>query len=154
MTDYSGLRERFRSMFGAEPRIFRAPGRTNLIGEHTDYNDGFVMPTAIGLCCWIAASPRTDHRLVLHSVNFSAWSELDLSSPSLESAGNWSDYAVGVAVTLARAGFEPCGANLLIHSDVPMGAGLSSSAAFEVATACALLELSGRSMNHARLAQL
>jgi len=154
MTDPAGLRERFRSMFGAEPRIFRAPGRTNLIGEHTDYNDGFVMPAAIGLCCWIAASRRTDRRLVLHSENLAASSDVDLSSPSLSPAGSWSDYAAGVAVMLARAGFEPCGANLLISSDLPIGAGLSSSAAFEVATACALLDLSGLSVDRRRLARL
>jgi galactokinase len=154
MIDIAGLRERFRARFGTEPRIFRAPGRTNLIGEHTDYNDGFVMPAALEYCCWIAAGRRADRRLALHSENLEATSEVDLSSSSLEPAGAWSDYATGVAVMLARAGFEPCGADLLIHSDVPTGAGLSSSAAFEVATACALVDLSGISVDRKRLAQL
>jgi len=154
MTDPAGLRGRFRALFGAEPRIFRAPGRTNLIGEHTDYNDGFVMPVALEYCCWIAASRRADRRLVLHSENLAASSEVDLSSPSLEPAGTWSDYAAGVAVMLARAGFEPCGANLLIRGDVPIGAGLSSSAAFEVATAGVLVDLSGYSVDRRRLAQV
>jgi len=154
MTDPAGLRERFRALFSAEPRIFRAPGRTNLIGEHTDYSDGFVMPAALEYCCWIAASRRADRRLVLHSENLAARSEVDLSSPSLAPAGSWSDYAAGVAVMLARAGFEPCGANLLIRSDVPIGAGLSSSAAFEVATAWALVDLSGHSADQRRLAQV
>src|SRR5208282_528821 len=154
MTDPVDLRERFRSLFGAEPRLFRAPGRTNLIGEHTDYNDGFVMPAALEYCCWIAASRRADRKLVLHSENLSARSEMDLSSPSLKPAGAWSDYAVGVAVMLARAGLEPCGANLLIRSDVPLGAGLSSSAALEVATAFALVDLSGHSADRRQLAQV
>ncbi|MGH9791198.1 MAG: galactokinase family protein, partial [Candidatus Acidiferrales bacterium] len=69
MSAAARLRERFRQRFGADARIFRAPGRVNVIGEHTDYNDGFVMPVSIGLSCWVAASARADRKLVLHSEN-------------------------------------------------------------------------------------
>ncbi|HMD30325.1 MAG TPA: galactokinase family protein, partial [Candidatus Acidoferrales bacterium] len=73
------IRERFRSAFGGEARVFRAPGRTNLIGEHTDYNEGFVMPVAIGASCWVAAARREDPRLAVLSENLSAKVEVDLA---------------------------------------------------------------------------
>ena len=148
------MRERFRAAFGGEARIFRAPGRTNLIGEHTDYNDGFVMPVAIEACCWVAAARRRDRRLAIVSHDLNAKHEVDLAGPPPHPVGDWSDYVVGVAVMLAQAGTPPAGANLLISSDVPMGAGLSSSAALEVATGLALLDISGASLDRLQLAQL
>ncbi|HEY4740833.1 MAG TPA: galactokinase [Candidatus Acidoferrales bacterium] len=143
MATTSTMRELFRSHFGADPQFSRAPGRTNLIGEHTDYNDGFVMPAAIGAYCWIAGSARDDRKLVLRSENFGETVETDLASSLLRPTNSWSDYPVGVAVMLERAGFKIRGANLLIRGEIPIGAGLSSSAAIEVATAYALLSLSG-----------
>ena len=101
---------------------FRAPGRVNLIGEHTDYNDGFVMPVAIGFATWAAVAPRTDRQLVVHSENFGETCEFDLDHPP-GSRGHWSDYVLGVAVMLQRSGLPVCGANLLIRSQVPIGAG-------------------------------
>ena len=83
MTSVSSLRELLRSYFKTDAQMFRAPGRTNLIGEHTDYSDGFVMPAAIGAYCWIAGSARDDRRLVLRSENFGEAVESDLASPSL-----------------------------------------------------------------------
>jgi len=132
------LKRRFKELFGAWPRIFRAPGRVNLIGEHTDYNDGFVMPVAIHLSTWVAAAPRLDCKLVVHSESFS---ETLVLGDAVENS--WSRYVLGVARVLEGMGCSPFGANLLIHTDLPIGAGLSSSAALEVAVGYALLSLSG-----------
>jgi galactokinase len=154
MTRRSTIVERFRARFGATPRIYRAPGRVNLIGEHTDYNDGFAMPAAIEFYCWVAAGARDDRKLSIYSEEFSAEAEADLSSAKPQPSKTWSDYPVGVALQLEQAGFRLRGANLLIESEVPIGAGLSSSAAIEVATALALAEQSGCSPDRVQLAQL
>ncbi len=119
-------------------RIFRAPGRVNLIGEHTDYNDGFVMPAALDFSTWVKVSPLEQRRLTIFSENFNDEVEVDLDDPNLSARGDWSDYPVGVAVELERAGHRLRGARLQIRGEVPIGSGLSSSAAIEVATACAL----------------
>ena len=140
MTRLSTIVERFRERFGASPRVYRAPGRVNLIGEHTDYNDGFAMPAAIEFYCWVAVGNREDRKLSIYSEEFSATAEADLSSTATAPSKSWSDYPIGVALQLEQAGFRIRGANLLIESEVPMGAGLSSSAAIEVATALALAE--------------
>jgi galactokinase len=137
------LTERFLRTHGEPPKIFRAPGRVNLIGEHTDYNDGFVMPAAIDFHTWIAASPRNDCRLQLHSEQFSETIELSLDALAGPPRKHWSDFIRGVAATLESAGHRLQGANLIIHGDVPIGAGLSSSASLEIATAFALLSTSG-----------
>jgi galactokinase len=154
MTRLSTIVERFRARFGATPHVYRAPGRVNLIGEHTDYNDGFAMPAAIEFYCWVAVSPREDRRLSIYSEEFSATAEADLSSATSSPTKTWSDYPVGVALQLEQAGFRLRGANLLIESEVPIGAGLSSSAAIEVATALALAEQSGCSPDRVQLALL
>src|SRR5687768_6639654 len=95
-----------------ETRTFRAPGRVNLIGEHTDYNDGFVMPAAIDFYTWARISPRKDRKLQVHSENFGEEVEVDLDDPNLFARGHWSDYPVGVAVILERAGYRLRGARL------------------------------------------
>jgi len=148
------IRETFREFFGAHARVFRAPGRVNLIGEHTDYNDGFVLPAAIDRCVWAAVSPRRDSRLIVRSTNFPGAVEIDLEETNPRAAHHWGDYIYGVAVMLTRAGHRLRGANLLIRGDVPIGAGLSSSAAVEVATALALLENSGLTLDCVELAKL
>lgn len=125
----------------------------NLIGEHTDYNEGFVLPAAINFYTWVAVSPRPDHKLALRSENFPEVAEyvLDgLSSRRYE----WSDYPYGVAVMLERAGKRLRGADVLVLGEVPIGAGVSSSAAIEVATGYALLESSGHRVDLAELAKL
>jgi galactokinase len=154
MTRRSTILERFRARFSADPHVYRAPGRVNLIGEHTDYNDGFAMPAAIEFYCWVAVSTREDRRLSIYSEEFSASADADLDSASHQPSKTWSDYPVGVALQLEQAGFNLRGANLLIESEVPMGAGLSSSAAIEVATAMALADQSGWSLDRVQLAQL
>jgi galactokinase len=147
------LRQKFLDRFGAEPRIFRAPGRVNLIGEHTDYNDGFVMPSAIQFYVWVAVASRADHKLCIQSINYAETAEANIDS-NLHPRHHWSDYVTGVAVMLERAGKKLRGANLLISGDVPIGAGLSSSAAIEVATGLALLANSGVEMDRRELAKL
>src|SRR3954469_7983317 len=143
MRPLSTIVERFRERFSGIARVYRAPGRVNLIGEHTDYNDGFAMPAAIEFYCWVASSARNDRKICLYSDEFSASAEVDFALAAPSPAKSWSDYPIGVAVQLEGAGFRLKGANLLIESDVPIGAGLSSSAAIEVATALALTEQSG-----------
>jgi len=145
------LTRKFEEAFGARPWLYRAPGRVNLIGEHTDYNDGFVMPAAVGLYCWVAIAPRPDRRLTLHSSNFNQSISVDLDDPSPARSGTWSDYPVGTALSLERAGHRLRGANILIHGDIPFGSGLSSSAAIEVATGFALLENAGLEPDLTRL---
>jgi galactokinase len=146
--------ESFAAKYGAKPHLYRAPGRVNLIGEHTDYNDGFVMPAAIGFYCWAAIAPREDHRLVISSQEFPEVVELKLCADWEKPSRTWSDYPVGVALQLEKAGYPLKGANLLIHGEVPIGAGLSSSASIEVATAIALAEESGASADRKQLAQI
>src|SRR5271170_4196759 len=154
MTRRSSIVERFRARFGADPHVYRAPGRVNLIGEHTDYNDGFAMPAAIEFYCWVAVGPREDRKLNIYSEEFSAAAEADLDSAAQLPSKTWSDYPVGVALQLDQGEFRLRGANLLIESEVPIGAGLSSSAAIEVATALALSDQSGWSPDRVQLAQL
>ena len=137
-----------------ENRIFRAPGRVNLIGEHTDYNDGFVMPAAIDLATWVKVSPREYRRLQIISEDFNDEVEIDLDHEGLSARGHWSDYPVGVAVMLEQAGYRLRGARLEIRSEVPIGAGLSSSAAIEVATAFALTANSELQVERRELARL
>src|SRR5687768_9585316 len=127
--------EAFTQHFGAGPTLVaRAPGRVNLIGEHTDYNDGFVLPMAIDRAVWIALRPRADRRVSLRSLDFGETADIDLDL--LERAGGgWAEYARGIAWALARAGRAPShGWEGVVAGDVPLGAGLSSSAALELAT--------------------
>ena len=148
------LLDKFRVLFGTSAAVFRAPGRVNLIGEHTDYNDGFVLPAAIGFSCWVAIAPRTDRKLVLHSEIFGESVEADLDRLNAHAEGKWHDYPLGIASTLEKAGKRLRGANLFISGDVPLGAGLSSSAAVEVATGYALLAASDYPVDRKQLALL
>jgi galactokinase len=148
------LQPQFRHLYNAEPRLYRAPGRVNLIGEHTDYNDGLVLPAALDFAAWVAAAPRADRRLVIHSENFSERLECNLDELPARPRHHWSDYVCGVAVLLEQSGYRLRGANLLLRGDVPMGAGLSSSAAIEVATAYALLDIAGHPVDRLELARL
>ena len=143
-----------QTLNSSSPRKFRAPGRVNLIGEHTDYNDGFVMPAAINLSVFVSVWPRDDRKLQIRSENFDDEIEFDLDQPRRLSEHHWSDYAVGVAVMLERAGHRLRGARLLLRGEVPVGSGLSSSAAVEVATACALVASSNLTIDRRELALL
>jgi len=148
------LRAKFSERFGGTSGLYRAPGRVNLIGEHTDYNEGYVMPVAIGLFCWVAIGPRDDHKLAIYSEDLDESVELNLANPDLHPSRNWSDYPLGVAKMLGLAGYSLHDANLYIRSDVPLGAGLSSSAALEVSGGYALLRASGHDIQPVQLALL
>ena len=145
-------RQTFAQVFGGPCRIFRAPGRVNLIGEHTDYNLGFVMPAAVDLYCSVAISMRSDRELHVYSARFAEKLVCDLETPSRSPRGDWSDYVIGTAIALENSGYELRGANLVVSGEVPLGSGLSSSAAIEVSTGAALLKISGHSVDRKQLA--
>jgi galactokinase len=144
----------FQVRFGTSASIFRAPGRVNLIGEHTDYNEGFVLPAAIGFSCWVGIAPRGDRKLVLYSENFRETHEASLDGLDVRGSGRWTDYPLGVAWALQDGGYRLQGADLYIAGDVPLGAGLSSSAAIEVSTGYALLSMAGHAIDRTELAKL
>ncbi|HWO40031.1 MAG TPA: galactokinase family protein, partial [Candidatus Acidoferrum sp.] len=148
------LLARFHELFGTSAQIFRAPGRVNLIGEHTDYNDGYVMPMAIGFYTWVAAAKRSDRMIEVYSEHFDEKISLSMDALAGPPRKHWSDFIRGVAAELEEAGHRLSGANLVIHGEIPLGAGLSSSASLEVSVALALTSLSGAPVPRLDLARL
>jgi galactokinase len=147
----------FAAVHGRRPDgVWAAPGRVNLIGEHTDYNDGFVLPLALPHTCRVAAARRDDGLLRLHSTAADGVVSLELAAlrPDGPGHGGWAGYPAGVAWALRAAGADVGGADVHVDSDVPTGAGLSSSAALEVATALALDGLYDLGLDAPRLARL
>lgn len=137
-------RRAYYARFQAYPEIIvRAPGRVNLIGEHTDYNDGFVLPIAIDRAAWVAASPREDARATVRALDMNNDEKGFAIDDTPSGPGGWADYPAGVAWALLDAGYELVGLNAVLTSDVPVGSGLSSSAAIEVAYAYTWDQLSG-----------
>ncbi|RXH55324.1 galactokinase [Granulicella sibirica] len=130
----------------AGAREYAAPARVNLIGEHTDYTGGLVMPMAIGFHTVGTIEPRPDGIASFYSANFNETIEVPIVTLGRNPRGHWSDYPVGVLWSLMQAGYTFSGFNLRLHGDVPVGAGLSSSASIEVATAIALLGFAGQTM--------
>jgi len=147
--------EEFGRRFGAAPAfVARAPGRVNLIGDHTDYNDGFVLPMAIDRAVWIAFRPRLDAHVVVNSLDFGEDASFALDGPIAHGRG-WQEYVRGVAATLlADDPLEFGGWEGVVSGDVPLGAGLSSSAALELATARAFVAAAHRPWDAARMARL
>lgn len=154
MHDPEALRSLHVSRFKAEPEIFAAPGRVNLIGEHTDYAEGFVMPAAIDFATLAAISPRTDGKIAIFSQNFNEECTFDAAALPTEARKHWSDYPMGVIAILAGEGHRMTGFSLSLYGDVPLGSGLSSSAAIEVATAFAVCSLLGVRYPGPQLARL
>ena len=148
------LKTLFAELYGGMARIYRAPGRVNLIGEHTDYNEGFVMPVALDLYTYVAVGPRPDRGLRVYSGNLGEKFDLDLDAIRPGKTGHWSDYIRGVAGVLESSGYRLRGADVAIMSEVPLGSGLSSSAALEVSTAWALLANSQLEIDRTMVAQL
>ncbi|MEU1514353.1 galactokinase [Streptomyces sp. NPDC005811] len=150
------VREAFAGLYGAEPDgVWAAPGRVNLIGEHTDYNDGFVMPFALPHQALAAVSRRADGVLRLHSSDIEGGvAELRLDDLVPESDANWTAYPAGVVWALREAGHPVTGADIHLTSTVPTGAGLSSSAAIEVVVALALNDLYELGLQRWQLARL
>src|SRR5579872_2599144 len=154
MLDVNGIKKQHAERFGAEPGVFLAPGRVNLIGEHTDYAGGFVMPAAIDFGTLAAISRRDDSRVVIWSENFHEKVSHQIEGLPKNGGGHWSGYPLGVVKILREAGFAVPGFSLTLHGDVPLGAGLSSSASVEVATALAALSLAGASPEREEIARL
>ena len=152
MVDYRELTEKFTAMYGTQPRLFRAPGRVNLIGEHTDYNGGFVLPMAIDREAAVAIAPREDRQIRAVSLNVEETGGFDLDRERERRKGSWLNYVEGVARILERNGFKLKGADILVSSTVPTGAGLSSSAALETVLGLAFSEVSGRTVDRKLLA--
>ena len=152
---------RFReamSDFGADnagsPVLARAPARVNIIGEHSDYNDGFVLPMSTAIFTWVAASPRTDRRIRVKSHNIGESRTFDLDNIDHGENVSWVEYVKGVAIELEALGIRLRGADILIDSDIPLGAGLSSSASLELGVAHALLAIAGEQVEATELAML
>jgi galactokinase len=148
------MMQEFQAVFGQQPAIFSAPGRVNLIGEHTDYNDGLVMPCAIDFWTRVAIAPRHDGNIHIRSLEFPQSFEFDANRLPPRRLEAWPDYVLGTAIMMKQAGCPIRGANLLIAGEIPMGAGLSSSAALEVASALALSSLGGVRPPFGELARL
>ncbi len=146
---------RFAEIFGGEAAaVVRAPGRVNLIGGHTDYNDGYVLPVAIDRCVVVAAAPRDDRQVVIHALDFGEGVAFSLDDIERDQAQTWSNYQRGVAYFLEKRGFELPGLNVVVIGDIPIGSGLSSSAAVEVSLAYTWQVLAGFRLSRVELALL
>jgi galactokinase len=154
MHDPAVLRSMHLARFNAEPAIFVAPGRVNLIGEHTDYAEGFVMPVAIDFATLAAISPRSDGKIALYSENYGQERYFEAAALPAKASQHWTDYPLGVIAILTGEGHKIPGFSLSLWGDVPLGSGLSSSAALEVVTALAVLSLIGVSYPGPVLARL
>ncbi len=153
MSDLAGVLGAFRERLGGEPEVVvRAPGRVNLIGEHTDYNDGFVLPMAIDRTVWVVLRPRSDRSVRVHALDFGAAGAFELDG--LERGEGWLEYVKGVAWALQEAGYSLAGWEGVLGGDVPLGSGLSSSAAVELATLRAFHEVSGFPWDEEEMARL
>lgn len=148
------IREAFAQRFGGEPVVVRAPGRVNLIGEHTDYNDGFVLPVAINRDVLFAVRPRDDRTVDLYSLNFEGRATFSLDRLEPDPEQPWSNYVRGVAQQLLREGLPLKGMEGVVEGNVPIASGLSSSAAMEVAALMAFQALGGWEMDGAKAALL
>jgi galactokinase len=147
------LRESFRARYGRESELVaRAPGRVNLIGEHTDYSEGLVLPCAVDRATCVAAAPRADGRVRVVSEGFAELAEFAAAAP--QRRGGWVDYVQGPFFAFAERELAVPGLDLAIASDVPRGAGLSSSAALAVAVTCALREAGRHPLSARDLAEL
>jgi len=154
MQDPAALRALHEARFQSTPSVFVAPGRVNLIGEHTDYAEGFVMPAAIDFATLAGISPRKDSKVVLYAENYKEERVVDAAALPEKAAEHWSDYPLGVLAILAGEGHRIPGFSLTLWGDVPIASGLSSSASLEVATALAVTSLVGASYTGAELARL
>jgi len=143
----------FRQQFGGKPRLYRSPGRVNLIGEHTDYNEGFVLPAAVNKSLVIAIVPRSDNRCRLYAADVREAHECSVDTPS-RSGKRWPNYLLGVVDQLRKAGFGVGGFDCAFGGDIPIGAGMSSSAAIEAGLAYALNDLFGLDIDTLTLAKL
>lgn len=147
------LREDFGELFGAKPAVIvKGPGRVDLMGSHTDYNDGFVLPVAVNVDVLAAGRLRDDAKVVVYSANFENSVEFDLDAIEYDNVNTWSNYVRGVVHFLQESRVKLQGANIALHGNVPIGSGLSSSAAIEMAVGYLFQTLLGFEMSGADLA--
>ena len=147
------ISEEFKRLYGKLPTIWaRAPGRVDLMGSHTDYNMGFVMTMTIDRDTWIAASPRKDNQIAIHSCNISGGALFSLMDIQHDEITPWTNYVRGVAATMQASGYDLSGFDGLVHSTIPFGSGLSSSAAIEMATALLFKSLGGLELDPVNMA--
>lgn len=154
--DITAFYNSFLAVFGSAPRIFRSPGRINLIGEHTDYNEGFVLPAAIDRHVYIGISPNNNGRIRIASVDFSGIHEAPVNDEGKSPLG-WPDYALGVLAGFRERGIQVSGFDMMVGSDLPVGAGLSSSAAYSCSVGFALNQVFNAGLERVdliRIAQL
>jgi galactokinase len=144
----------FTRIFGGSPRMYRAPGRINIIGEHLDYNGGFVLPSAVDLFTWAAAAPRDDAVLEVQLCNVGSRHRIALRDIRRDGSGDVAEYLKGVAWAMQREGLEPGGCNLVIGGNIPLGGGLSSSASLELLLAYLLSDLAHAQLERERMARL
>ena len=152
MNRKSQLSETFSRQFNSEPTVWvRAPGRVDLMGSHTDYNDGFVLTSPIDRDTWIAAAPRDDTNVRIKSLNLNAYAEFRINGPTSEDV-DWHTYVQGVLLILGQAGYVCPGFDAVIHGTIPIASGLSSSASLEAATAVLSMELGNHRIDAVQLA--
>lgn len=145
------IKKAFKNIFEAEPILFKSPGRINIIGEHTDYNGGFVLPAAIDKAIYVAISKRDDEQIHLYAANYNAKLVYNINEIKI-AEHTWANYILGVTNELIERGYALSGFNLYLYGDVPLGAGLSSSAAVECAVALALSHINQLSIDRLELA--
>ncbi|MEL6537919.1 MAG: galactokinase, partial [Bacteroidota bacterium] len=150
--DYSPILSTYQGEFASSPRLFRSPGRINLIGEHTDYNDGFVLPAAIDREIGMAVGPNGTDEIRLHALDLNARVHTRLSAYQ-EVTQEWAKYILGVVDQLLKQGHNLGGFDVVFAGDIPQGAGLSSSAALECATAFALDQIFALGLDRTQIAQ-
>ncbi len=155
--DISELRENFFNKYGSRtnnPVIFFSPGRVNLIGEHTDYNNGYVFPCALNYGTYLLLRERNDRKLLMNTLNFSYSGNYDTDNISKNENGEWVNYPLGVIAEFIDRGINIPGLELLYYGDIPNGAGLSSSASIEMVTAYALNEICSAGLSVTEMAKL
>ncbi len=149
----SRIKEDFAELFGSSPEVIvKGPGRVDLMGIHTDYNDGFVLPVAVNVDVLAAGKLRDDNKTAVYSQNFETLVEFSLDAIEFDNVNTWSNYVRGVIHFLKEAGVKLQGANMVLHGNVPIGSGLSSSAAIEMATGFLMQTLVGFEMSGPDLA--
>lgn len=146
------IKQNFKTHFEGEPLLVRSPGRVNIIGEHTDYNEGFVLPAAVDKAVWVAVAKRADEKIGLYSVSYQE--KLEMALADIQPSKSWPTYVLGVVDQLLKRGYRIGGFNLVLDGDVPIGAGLSSSAAVECAVVFALNELFGLGIGKMEMVQI
>jgi galactokinase len=144
--------EAFRQQFGEPSHLFRAPARTNIIGEHCDYNDGLVMPVNMALHTWCAIAPRDDRRVRIRALSYDGLAETGLNDIRRDPGSGWQEYPKGVLHVLQSHGYELHGADIMIGTNIPIGGGLSSSASLETVVGMAALTIAGHKIDRSRLA--